>query len=47
LLSGACHARCEDPLRVAGVAAAQRATLEARLHERLNALVVRHELDWD
>jgi fatty-acyl-CoA synthase len=34
-------------VRLAGAAAAQRAELEARLHERLNPLVMRHELHWD
>jgi len=34
-------------VRLAAVAAAQRAALEARLHERLNPLVMRHEVSWD
>ena len=34
-------------VRLAGVAAAQRAALEARLHERLNPLVMRHDVTWD
>ena len=29
-----------------GVAAAQRGALETRLHERLNTLVMRHEVSW-
>jgi hypothetical protein len=33
-------------VRPAGVAAAQRPALEARLHERLNPLVMRHEVTW-
>ena len=33
-------------VRLAGVAAVQREALEARLHERLNPLVMRHEVTW-
>ena len=31
---------------LAGVAAVQREALEARVHERLNPLVMRHEVTW-
>jgi fatty-acyl-CoA synthase len=34
-------------VRLAGVATAQREALEARLHERLNPLVMRHEVVWN
>jgi len=34
-------------VRLAAVATAQREALEARLHERLNPLVMRHEVVWD
>jgi fatty-acyl-CoA synthase len=34
-------------VRLAGVATVQREALEARLHERLNPLVMRHEVVWD
>jgi fatty-acyl-CoA synthase len=33
-------------VRVSGVAAAQRSALEHRLHERMNPLVMRHEVIW-